>query len=454
MVKTLRYSLMAVVAMVANFSFAQTTIDFKQQTVTKTQTEAGKDAGYTLTAEGYTFTADKADGTTVPTQNTTSKDLRHYAKNTLTISGPAMKEIVFTMSAAGLKQWGDVTPSEGQVTVDTENGITTWTNTNGSTTVTFTVGTDNTYGSNKSKKAGQFDLASVTISGDAGQGGETKQPANLAFSETTIDHEVGTEFTAPTFTKETTAAVTFVSDNEAVATVNAEGVIALGNEEGKAVITATSEENDTYSAGNATCTVYVWHYNVYKKAAAIESGKQYLIVAQRDGKTYYAIPAKESYNYGYLSTFNVEGTVDELQIKSSYDDSFAFETLDDGFSIKDCYGRYLYMDTEHNSFQFNKEKSEAWTVEADENGTFSITNNGKFIQFGSGTFTSFGAYDKLQENAVLPMLFVLNDNESGINGVTNDNTVKNGARYNLAGQRVSKSYKGIVIENGKKFVVK
>ena len=179
-----------------------------------------------------------------------------------------------------------------------------------------------------------------------------------------------------------------------------------------------------------------------------------MIVAQRDGNTYYAIPAKESYNYGYLSTFNVEGTVDELKIKSSYDDSFAFETLDDGFSIKDCYGRYLYMDTEHNSFQFDKEKSEAWTVEADENGTFSITNNGKFIQFGSGTYTSFGAYDKLQENAVLPMLFVLNDNESGINGVTNDNTVKNGARYNLAGQRVNNSYKGIVIENGKKFVVK
>lgn len=452
MVKTLRYTLMAVVAMVANFSFAQTTIDFTQQAVTKTQNEAGKDVGYTLTAEGYTFTADKQKGQTAPNQNPNAKDLRHFAKNTLTISGATMKQIVFTMSEQGKKQWGDVTPSEGQVTVDTENGITTWTNTNGSTTVTFTVGDTNTYGTNTQKKSGQFDLTSVTISGEAG--GKTKQSAKLAFSETTIDHEVGTEFTAPTFTKETTAAVTFVSDNEAVATVNTDGVIALGNEEGKAVITATSEENDTYSAGKATCTVYVWHYNVYKKAATVESGKKYMIVAQRDGNTYYAIPAKESYDYGFLNTIKEEGTVDELQIKSSYDDSFAFETLDDGFSIKDCYGRYLYMDTEHNSFQFDKEKSEAWTVEAEENGTFSITNNGKFIQYGNGTFTTFAAYDKLQENAVLPMLFVLNDNESGINGVTNDNTVKNGARYNLAGQRVNNSYKGIVIENGKKFVVK
>ena len=173
MVKTLRYSLMAVVAMVANFSFAQTTIDFTQQTVTL------KDkVGYTLTAEGYTFEADKAAGSTVPTQNTNSKDLRHYAKNTLTISGPTMKQIVFTMSDAGKKQWGDVTPSEGQVTVDTENGITTWNNTNGSTTVTFTVGDTNTYGTNKKKTSAQFDLASVTISGEAG--GKTKQSAKLA----------------------------------------------------------------------------------------------------------------------------------------------------------------------------------------------------------------------------------------------------------------------------------
>ena len=30
----------------------------------------------------------------------------------------------------------------------------------------------------------------------------------------------------------------------------------------------------------------------------------------------------------------------------------------------------------------------------------------------------------------------------------------NGARYNLSGQRVNDSYKGIVITNGKKFIMK
>lgn len=44
---------------------------------------------------------------------------------------------------------------------------------------------------------------------------------------------------------------------------------------------------------------------------------------------------------------------------------------------------------------------------------------------------------------------------TGINGVeTNVKAEQNGVRYNLAGQRVGKSYRGIVIMNGKKMVVK
>ena len=42
---------------------------------------------------------------------------------------------------------------------------------------------------------------------------------------------------------------------------------------------------------------------------------------------------------------------------------------------------------------------------------------------------------------------------TGINNAVVDNTVSTAA-YNLAGQRVSNSYKGIVVKNGKKFIVK
>ena len=285
------------------------------------------------------------------------------------------------------------------------------------------------------------------------QEGAVKKNAKLAFSEEKVNHEAGTPFTAPTFSKETTAAVKFSSNNEKVATVNAEGVIALGTEEGEAVITAESAENDVYAAGKATCTIYVWHYVTYKKATEIESGKKYLIVAQRDDKTYYAMPQKETANYGYLQTQSKEGTLDELKIESSYDDNFVFTSFEDGYSIQDCYGRYLYMDAEHAAFQLGKEAA-AWSVEKSENGTFMLTNNGKYIQFGDGTYTSFGAYAEKKDNTVLPMLFVLGEGQTGINNIHTSTVVKNNVMYNLAGQRVNKDYKGLVIMNGKKMMIK
>ena len=47
------------------------------------------------------------------------------------------------------------------------------------------------------------------------------------------------------------------------------------------------------------------------------------------------------------------------------------------------------------------------------------------------------------------------DDGTGIKGVyTNGNSQVSGATYNLAGQRVSKEYKGIVVKNGSKYIVK
>ena len=42
---------------------------------------------------------------------------------------------------------------------------------------------------------------------------------------------------------------------------------------------------------------------------------------------------------------------------------------------------------------------------------------------------------------------------SGINNVFMDNTDASGKIYNLNGQRVTSNFKGIVVKNGKKFVV-
>lgn len=453
MIKTLRFTLMAVMMLICGAISAQeVTLDFtdnskwKLPTKKTTETKEFTNGEYTikLTING---TGDKIG------YNYSSYKDSHFlilGKKDATLTFPKFDFAVSKIVIEGSENGSASTKQNifvGDKAVSTE---------------TVGVKTANTYEIDPSYQAAGTQYVLKVLSNHNTQitkiliykqsGAVKKNPA-LAFSVDKVNHEVGTDFTSPTFSWDTTAAVKFSSDNEAVATVNAEGVIALGTEEGKAVITAEAAENDTYAAGKATCTVYVWHYVTYKKATAIESGKKYLIVAQRDGNTYYAMPQKETANFGYLNTQMKEGTLDELKIESSYDDNFVFAEFEDGYSIQDCYGRYLYMDGEHASFQLGKEPV-AWELEASDNGTFSLTNNGKFIQFGQGTFKSFGAYSIMQDITVLPMLFKMVEGATGINNIQTTTAVKNNVMYNIAGQRVNKDYKGLVIMNGKKMMVK
>lgn len=430
MIKTLRFTLMAVMMLICGAISAQTVVTFTAGT--------DKSEGATLTKDGITLTLEEGTSASGLGKLATA-EYRLYKGNILTVSSTIgnITNIEFTCTANNTSKYGPgCFAAQNGYTFKDKVG--TWVG--NATSVVFTAETAQV----------RAKTIKVTVGGAAG---ETKKDAKLAFSEEKVNHEVGTDFTSPTFSWETTATVKFSSDNEAVATVNAEGVIALGTEEGKAVITAEAAENDKYAAGKATCTIYVWHYVTYKKATEIVSGEKYLIVAQRDGNTYYAMPCKESYKYGYLSTVMKEGTLDELKVESSYDDNFVFAEFEDGYSIQDCYGRYLYMDGEHASFQLGKEPV-AWELEASDNGTFSLTNNGKFIQFGQGTFTSFGAYAIMQDITVLPMLFKMVEGTTGINNIQTTTAVKNNVMYNIAGQRVNKDYKGLVIMNGKKMMVK
>ena len=432
MIKTLRFTLMAVMMLICGAISAQTVVTFTAGT--------DKSEGATLTKDGITLTLEEGTSASGLGKLATA-EYRLYKGNILTVSSTIgnITNIEFTCTANNTSKYGPgCFAAQNGYTFKDKVG--TWVG--NATSVVFTAETAQV----------RAKTIKVTVGGAAG---ETKKAAKLAFSEEKVNHEVGTDFTSPTFSWETTATVKFSSDNEAVATVNAEGVISLGTEEGKAVITAEAAENDKYAAGKATCTIYVWHYVTYKKATEIVSGEKYLIVAQRDGKTYYAMPQKAGAKYGYLLTQMKEGTLDELKVESSYDDNFVFAECEDGYSIQDCYGRYLYMDDDpnHKSFQLGTEPV-AWEVEASDNGTFSITNNGQYIQFGEGTFTSFGAYSTKQDNAVLPMLFKMVEGTTGINNIQTTTAVKNNVMYNIAGQRVNKDYKGLVIMNGKKMMVK
>lgn len=90
--------------------------------------------------------------------------------------------------------------------------------------------------------------------------GETIEltPAGLAYEETAFTVAPGASFTAPTLTNPYNLTVTYASSDADVASVNAStGAVTVGTKEGKATITASSEENDQYEAGEASYTITV-----------------------------------------------------------------------------------------------------------------------------------------------------------------------------------------------------
>lgn len=68
-----------------------------------------------------------------------------------------------------------------------------------------------------------------------------------------------------------------------------------------------------------------------------------------------------------------------------------------------------------------------------------------------GKLKKYGTTYELDKNNIL---ISLNGTTTGITNITADEAAKNAPVYNLAGQKVTKAYKGIVIKNGKKMIQK
>ena len=71
-------------------------------------------------------------------------------------------------------------------------------------------------------------------------------------------------------------------------------------------------------------------------------------------------------------------------------------------------------------------------------------------------YTLTGIYGVIFKNIpeVLPIKAVEKFDPTGITNITTDEAAKNASVYNLAGQKVTKAYKGVVIKNGKKMIQK
>lgn len=122
-----------------------------------------------LISGDYSVVINKQSGSTNPTVNANYNDCRAYAMNTVTVthSSKNITSLVFYLSAQGLKRLTDITPSSGEITIDTENGQVVWTG--DAASVTLTVGEKAVHGTDDASKAGQlcFDYIVAKTGGTA-----------------------------------------------------------------------------------------------------------------------------------------------------------------------------------------------------------------------------------------------------------------------------------------------
>lgn len=116
-----------------------------------------------LTQVPFTVTLAKAEATNAPIINGKLNDARVYAKGTVNVvtKGENMTQIVFGLSAQGVKRLTKITASVGEVVESADAKTVTWTG--AAKDVTFTVGEKADLGSDGAAKAGQLCFDNITV---------------------------------------------------------------------------------------------------------------------------------------------------------------------------------------------------------------------------------------------------------------------------------------------------
>ena len=328
--------------------------------------------------------------------------------------------MVFTISKAGKRQWAIVTASEGTMTVDVNSGTATWENTNGSSSVTLTVGDKNEYGTAEKTKAGQFNVDKVDITSDGQGGGETPTPP--------------------------------------VEETKAENIAAF-----KALASGTTA---TLTLKNAQ----VVYKNVYTAKKSGATNTEYYV---RD-----ASGAIQFFNTDLELNVNqvINGTVEVTyslfnklpEAKKTANTSAEKLTITDGeaavptkVTVADLTtNKYLCDLVTVENANIISETSETYTNQYITNGTDKVMIYDKFktktnITDGEGfDVTGILVTAKLSGNIIKEFAPISAPVPTGINNITTEAADANAPAYNLAGQKVGKEYKGVVIKAGKKFIQK
>ena len=478
--KILRLSLLCLLTIScgALVSAAEETIDFTQLSIT-TNTD-----GFTLTSGIYTFTALKNLGATAPTQNGTAKDIRCYAKNTLKIASTSgMTKIVFNMSTQGLIRWADITADAGTITIDKGAKTTTWENTSAVSSVTLTVGDLNVYGTDPTTKAGQFDFNSAvfTTSGSAQSIAAPTITGTTPFvgtTDVTITGETGSTIyytldgTDPTTASTTTGASPLTFSLNKTATVKAIAV------SGSLTSTVTSKDftlanyTDKTIADINTLTADLQFVNLKLSNAKVVYVNGTSISVREGDKavilydTGLTLPLNstisgdvkvdyDSYNGVHEIKKNADTNADNLTITTSTSTDLDPTTATIPELIALNHIADLIKLTGVTITKGGTTSSYFAVSGTDKIQLYSKTNASLYTQLADDgkTYSIIAVFNNIYQGAAEIEPVNIDSNTTGINNISFDND-NNTPSFNLNGQRVSDSFKGVIVKKGKKYISK
>lgn len=310
-------------------------------------------------------------------------------------------------------------------------------------------------------------ISSAVVTYQSSSAPMKKDPA-LSFSETTVSGVVGEAFVAPALTKATTAAVVYTSSNETVATVNAEtGEVTL-LAAGETKITATAAENDEYNGGSASYTLIVTTpaldvvQEPYSESFETEFGSFVLDNVNLSEGLSYVWSIDKKYKCAKASAYvNKKNLPSESWLVSPWIELSAAEVI-----------RSLYFDHAVSKYFGNVSEEATLWIKVEGGDWTQITSiaypevpqDKSFSPFETQAVSLAGyegkkikvgfKYVSTDEAAGTWEIrnFKVSTDVSGINEIKADKLDVNAPVYNLAGQRVNANAKGILIQNGKKFI--
>lgn len=415
MIKSLRFSLLSLLVMLCAVASAQTYLwqeDFSSYKAN--DVPSGGTYNYACTDGGSTtkIYADKLAGGTSP-ELLISKNGGAFSatiplngtSGDMTLSFQSNKKFISVAIAESGVTLGEATASGNNYTypVTVPASVTTL-------TITFS-------NSNKSSNA-RFDDVKLFQ-------GEAKKNAGLSWGTASRTVTIGSdENKFPTLTNGNNLAVTYSSSDEAVATINAEGVITLVAA-GTTTIAAAFAGNDEYEAQTVSYELTV--------NAATDPDQPSVDIKNTPETAYTVAKAIELINagQGLSDSVYVQGIVVSVkEVSTSYGNA-TYYISDDGTSTSQL--------TVYRGYYLGKEKF----TSSDQIATGKkVIVYGKLVNYNGTMEMNTGNY-----------LYSIDDVTTAITTVKAE-AETDAPIYNLAGQRLAKMQKGLNIVGGKKLVKK